>query len=169
MTAADQPPAASRPVVPNSPLRVAARATLLGLGLAASILTLLCVFPVLPSTLWPSCSGGLAVATVTIALGNLLLAASLLDRRPASHTRLTRSLFADLLLHFLVGGGTALTLFLLRTKFLAAASFALAFAASVVVMRITGAAVLARALPPTTARSARGSERDRSHSSLRLA
>ncbi len=139
-------PSGARPVTPNSPVRIAARATVLGAVLAVSVLTVLCIGGVLPSLLWPASCGGLGLACVTTALGNLLLAASLLDRRPASHVRLTRALVADLLLHVLVGGGTALTLFLLRTKFLVAATFALAFAGSVVVMRITGAAVLARAL-----------------------
>src|SRR5690606_25448985 len=97
---------------------------------------------------------GVALGLVSTALGNLLLAASLLDRGSTGGARFARAMFADLFLHLVLGGGTVLALFLVRTKFLGAAAFALAFAASVLVMRITGAAVLSRALESAAVRRA---------------
>lgn len=147
----------ARPVSPNWSVRVALRATCVGVLIAAALLGVVAILAsssLVAAPLWPSCWGGLGLAAVTTALGNLLLAASLLDRRASSGASLARAVFLDLLLHLIVGGGTALTLFLLRTKFLAAATFALAFAGSVAVMRIAGAVVLARTLKSAAARPA---------------
>jgi hypothetical protein len=145
------------PVSPNHSVRLALRATVAGaLGVAALIgaVSLLVAAGAFPAPAWPPCWGGFSVALLTTALGNLLLASSLFDKRATSGTRMASALFADMALHLVVGGGTALALFLLRTKFLAAATFALAFAGSVVVMRIIGATVLARALKSAAARPA---------------
>ena len=139
---------------PNSALRLALRASRTGAALAGAILFVVLLTALVPSDLRGPCVAGYALALITTALGNLVLAHSLFDNSAGSGTRLVRALVVDLALHVVVGGGTALTLFLLRTKFLAAVAFALAFAAAVIVMRITGAIVLARPLKSSAPRTA---------------
>jgi hypothetical protein len=139
-------PIDARPARPESSLRVAGRATLYGGALASALLLAVLVTGLVPAGKRASCWAGLALALLTTGAGNLLLAASLLVTGAASVSRLAPAVFADFALHVVVGGGTIAALFLLRTKFLDAPTFALAFAASVVVMRITGAGVVSRAL-----------------------
>lgn len=89
---------------------------------------------------------GAAVAIATGAIGNLLFAQALTDRTPRGARRLMTAVMGDLFLHLIVGGGTLLTLFLIGTKFLAGATFGLAFAASAMVVRIASAGVMSRAV-----------------------
>ena len=131
---------------PNSALRLAARATAIGAVAAVLLLAGLIATSVLTTPQHGPCWAGLALAIVTTALGNLLLASSLLDSRASSGARLGRAMFTDFVLHLAVGGGAVIAVFLVGTKFLAAATFALAFAVAVVVMRIIGAVSLSRAM-----------------------
>lgn len=89
---------------------------------------------------------GAAVAIATGAIGNLLFAQALTDRTPRGAKRLLSAVMGDLFLHLIVGGGTLVTLFLIGTKFLAGATFGLAFAASAMVVRIASAGVMSRAV-----------------------
>lgn len=146
-------PLPGRPPVGSEPSwRIALRAAGIGGG-AAVLLAVGATFALPEGTVWPAWLG-VALGLVSTALGNLLLAASLLDRGSTGGARFARAMFADLFLHLVLGGGTVLALFLVRTEFLGAAAFALAFAASVLVMRITGAAVLSRALESAAVRRA---------------
>jgi hypothetical protein len=143
---------------PRSTLALAARATALGLLPALGILAVVLASGTLTPAQPPACWAGLALAATTTALGNVVLAACLLDPRPSSGQRLARAMFADFAVHLGVGGGAVVALFSMGTKFLAAATFALAFAAAVVVMRVAGAVALSRS---TSAGVARGGERER--------
>lgn len=139
------------PDPPRSVVRVAWRATWVGAALAALPLGVVLATGLLPPTSQASCVAAFGVASLGVALGNLMLASAALPRGPLSAAATMRALLADLALQVVLGGGTSAALFLLRTKFLAPAAFALAFAASAVVMRIAGAGVLSRALKPAAA------------------
>lgn len=89
---------------------------------------------------------GAAVAIAAGAIGNLLFAQALTDRSPRGAKRLMTAVMGDLFLHLIVGGGTLLALFLIGTKFLAGATFGLAFAASAMAVRIASAGVMSRAM-----------------------
>lgn len=140
-----------------SAVSAALRATSLGALLAGGVLAVVLATAVVPAPMHASCAFGLAIAVVCAALGNLMLASAVLTTGVHSAAATTRALFADLALHVVLGGGISVALFLLRTKYLAPAAFALAFAASAAVLRITGAGVLSRVLKSEASR--RSSER----------
>ncbi len=89
---------------------------------------------------------GVGVALVAATIGNHLFARALLDRSPHSARGMMIAVTADFALLLVLGAGLTAVLFLVRTKFLAAASFGLAFAASALVMRIASAGVMSRAV-----------------------
>lgn len=129
-----------------SAARLALRTTL-SVGLVVAGLALVVwasgIVPV-PGRAWVPV--GAAVAITTGAIGNLLFAQALTDQTPRGAKRLMTAVMGDLFLHLIVGGGTLLTLFLIGTKFLAGATFGLAFAASAMVVRIASAGVMSRAV-----------------------
>ncbi|MEZ5965938.1 MAG: hypothetical protein R3F56_19035 [Planctomycetota bacterium] len=145
----------AHPALPDArpaPLPSALRATTLGALLAASILVVVTATGLLPPASRSSCAFGFAVAVVCAGLGNVLIASAALSRDPRSAATTTRALLVDFAVHVILGGGIAVALFLLRTKFLAPAAFALAFAASAAVLRVVGAGVLSRALKSAASR-----------------
>lgn len=133
-------------------VRAALRATSIGAGVALALLLVVTAVSIVPRPLHVSCALGLAVAVVSTALGNLLIASAALAPGAASAWAMARAVLVDFALQVLLGGGVSAALFLLGTKFLAPAAFALAFAASAIVMRITGAGILSRALMSAVAR-----------------
>lgn len=135
------------------PLRLAARATLLGIGVSALLLLTVEWSGLLPVEWRAHRCGGVALAWLAGSLGNLVLAQALADRGPQSGARFLRAIVVDFLVLLLLGGGASLTLFLVGTKFLAGATFALAFAASAIVIRITGALVMSTVLSSAARRS----------------
>lgn len=132
--------------MPLQPLRLAVRATLFGGVVSALLLIAVELSGLLPAELRAHRCGGVALAWLAGSLGNLVLAQALADRSAQSGARFLRAMVVDFMLLLLLGGGASLALFLVGAKFLAGATFALAFAASAIVIRITGAGVMSTAL-----------------------
>lgn len=101
---------------------------------------------------------GLGVALLAAGIGNVLFARAILDRTPHASRWLMIAVTADFALLLVLGAGGTALLFLVRTKFLAGASFGLAFAASAIAMRIASAGVMSRAVASTPT-NPRGAER----------
>lgn len=125
---------------------MALRATAIGVLVASAILALVEVSALLPVEFRLARLGGVGLAALAGLLGNLALTQALVDRGPQSGSRFVRALVVDFIVLLVLGGGASLALFLVGAKFLVGATFALAFAAAAIVLRVTSAVVMSTVL-----------------------